>query len=798
VTEQSIKTYCALCISRCGAIARVRDGRFLALDPDPSHPTGQALCAKGRAAPELVYSKDRLLHPMKRTNPKGAADPGWQRIGWEEALDLVAEGMCGVAARHGPQAFAFSNASSSTTAAADHGPFLRRLTNAFGTPNQLSLWEMCGWGRAFATRFTFGVDLCGVVPGGAMPDIARAGCLVLWGYNPSASRLVHATQAVEAMKRGMRLVFVDPRRVGLASKADQWLRVRPGSDGALALGLANVMIARRWYDRAFIAEWSNGPLLVRVDGGRLLTGRDLEPDGSEQRYYAWDSAAGAPVAYDCATGRYERAGSALALEGEFEVATPSGRVTCRPVFALYAELCRRYSPEAIESTCWIPRAQLEATARLLWEARPVAYYAWSGHEQHANATQTARALSLLYALTGSFDVAGGNVIFPFVRSGAVAGEEFPSVGKMAKTIGLAERPLGPATARSVNTLDFYRAVVEGEPYPVRGLMGFGANSLVSLIDPGRARQALTALEFHVHVDMFVNPTAQYADVVLPAASPFEREAVRFGFDVNEKAQELVQLRQPIVAPQGESRSDTAIIFALAARLGFGAQFWNGDIDAALRAQLAPSGLSLESLRASPAGIRVPLETRFAKHTTANADGVPRGFATPSRKVELWSETLRRHGYAALPEFEEPEQSPLTRPALAQRYSLVLTCAKNTLFCNSQHRGLPSLRRRQVEPEIELHPDAALKRGIADGAWVTVETPEGSIRVVARFNASLDPRVAVGQHGWWQACADANAPGYDTLGSNSPNFNLLIGDRQLDPVSGTPAVRSSLCEIRACT
>ena len=86
---QRIQGYCALCISRCGSIAVIENGRLVALEPDPSHPTGKALCAKGRAAPELVYHPDRLHYPLKRTRPKGDPDPGWQRISWEEALDLA-------------------------------------------------------------------------------------------------------------------------------------------------------------------------------------------------------------------------------------------------------------------------------------------------------------------------------------------------------------------------------------------------------------------------------------------------------------------------------------------------------------------------------------------------------------------------------------------------------------------------------------------------------------------------------------------------------------------------------------
>jgi hypothetical protein len=166
---QHIHGYCGLCIARCGTVATVEDGRFTRLDPDPSHPTGQALCAKGRAAPELVYHPERLTYPLRRTRPKGDPDPGWERISWDAALDLTAAAMRRVAERHGPQAVAFTLASPSTTAIGDSTGFIQRLANAFGTPNTGITMDLCGWGRAFATRYTYGVGSVGVGSGGAMP-----------------------------------------------------------------------------------------------------------------------------------------------------------------------------------------------------------------------------------------------------------------------------------------------------------------------------------------------------------------------------------------------------------------------------------------------------------------------------------------------------------------------------------------------------------------------------------------------------------------------------------------------------
>ena len=288
---QRIHGYCGLCIARCGTVATVEDGRFTRLDPDPSHPTGQAICAKGRAAPELVYHPERLTHPLRRTRPKGDPDPGWERIGWDEALDLTAAAMRRVAERHGPQAVAFTVSSPSTTAIGDSTASSSGWRTPSAPRTRTSPSTSAAGGAPSPPATPMASAASASARGGAMPDIENSGVLILWGYNPSFTRLTHATAVVAALKRGMRLIVVDPRHVGLASKADLWLRVRPGTDGALALGLANLMIERGWYDRDFIRNWSNGPHLVRADTGRLLTERDLDPDGDAGRVLAWDSAA---------------------------------------------------------------------------------------------------------------------------------------------------------------------------------------------------------------------------------------------------------------------------------------------------------------------------------------------------------------------------------------------------------------------------------------------------------------------------------------------------------------------------
>ncbi|MCZ6524732.1 MAG: molybdopterin-dependent oxidoreductase [Alphaproteobacteria bacterium] len=434
--ERRIPGWCALCRSRCGGINVVRDGRLVAVEPDPRHPTGRALCAKGRAAPELVHHPERLMRPLMRSRPKGDADPGWREIPWDEALDRTAAALKRFADESGPESVVFAPTTPSGTAISDAIHWIERLIRAYGSPNNLFGTEICNWHKDVAHRYTFGAAV-------GTPDFGRVGCLVLWGHNPSAAWLAQAERAAEARRRGAKLVVVDPRRVGLAAKADQWLRVRPGSDGALALAIAGVMIEAGWYDEAFVRDWTNAAFLVRDDEDRLLTECDLIEGGRPDAYVAWDEEAARPVAFDCAAGAYDGPIGRTRLRGTIEVPAAKS-IACRPVFERFAALCGSLTPERAAAITWVPAERIRATARLLWEARPVAYHAWSGVGQHTNATQTERAIACLYALTGSFDAPGGNAYFARIPVNDVAGAELMTEAQAAKALGLKERPLGPA------------------------------------------------------------------------------------------------------------------------------------------------------------------------------------------------------------------------------------------------------------------------------------------------------------------------------------------------------------------
>src|SRR5262245_1382260 len=629
-TMRKVTGYCGFCAVHCPVTTTVDGPRVVSVEPDRAHPYGGAICVKGRAAPEFHDHRDRVNVPLRRTRPKTDPDPGWEPCSWDEALDLIARKLLEVRAASGAHAVAFNKGTVGGTALTDSERWLQRLINHFGTPNIGGTTHLCQWPRdTGGAQYTFGTH---ALP---MPDVARSACIVLWGSNPNGNFLSLATDIAEARARGARLLVVDPRRVGLANKADVWLQVRPGTDGALALGLIHLLIRERGYDAAFVREWTNAPFLVRDDTDALLTAADLH-GGSPGIYVAAAEADGALVLYDAARGAYASA-SPLALTGARAVRLADGReVTCRPVFERLASIAAAYDPATVARIVGAPAEKVVAAARLLAEHRPVSHYFHNGLVQHTNATQASRAIEILYALLGDFDRPGGNVPGPAPRVNDVSARGMLPEAMAALRLGRAERPIGPpVTPGTVTAYDLYRAILDGEPYPVRALVSFGANMLLANGDSLRGRRALEHLEFIAQVELVHTPTSRFADVLLPAASWMESPALKVGHRYPLDAMAHVQFREAVVPALHERRSDVDIIFGLATRLGLGDVFWNGDVEAGYRQLLEPAGVSLDELRALPYGIAArgaPVRYRkFAERDEGRS--AARGFATPTRKVE---------------------------------------------------------------------------------------------------------------------------------------------------------------------
>jgi anaerobic selenocysteine-containing dehydrogenase len=785
-----VRGYCALCTAHCATIAIVEEGKVTRLEPDHDHPNGGVLCVKGKAAPELVYHADRLNHPLKRTRPKSDTDPGWQRVSWDQALDEIAERLISIRDRFGARAVALAKGTRGGTSVSDAERWLARFLNGFGSPNWVSTTHVCNWHKDTGFSYTFGVEI-------PTPDVAQSNAFLLWGHNPSSTSLILAHDIVAAKKRGMKIVAVDPRRVGTAAQADVLLQVRPGADGALALALIDVLIGEKLYDREFVSQWTNGPFLLRTDTGKALTEADLMMTGSPQRFVVWDESANAPLVYDPSSGTFEKSSVRPALTGEHRIKTKGAEeIVCQPAFAALGALAGSYNAARSQSITWVDSEKVRQAAHLLAANRPVSLYMHNGVGQHTNATQTSRAIATLYALLGDFDRPGGNVVFPKTGVNAVAGKEFLPQEVALQRIGRERKPLGPpAKPGNCAAYDIFTAILEGTPYPVKAVLNFGSNTIMSTGDSQRAREAFHALDFAVATELFMTPTAELCDYVLPAASFLEMGNLAAGFEHRPKGKLHLQYRPAVVSPLAERRSDTWMIFELAKRVGLGREFWEGDTEAAYEHELAPTGVTLEQLKGSPGGISVAGAPRYRKFAANNVRGIAAGFNTPDKKVAIYSHAFAAHGFSPLPEYVEPLISPLSRRDLVDEYPLVLTNAKFTTYIHSQLRGLSSLRKTSPEPTADIHPDTAMPYGIKNRDWMIIESPRGAIMAKARVTDAIAPGVVCCQHGWWQDCKQLDLPGYASVGIGSANPSLLIGSDLADPISGSLPHRSYLCRVR---
>lgn len=327
------------------------------------------------------------------------------------------------------------------------------------------------------------------------------------------------------------------------------------------------------------------------------------------------------------------------------------------------------------------------------------------------------------------------------------------------------------------------------------MVAFGGNILTANSHSLRGREALTRLDFYVQTELFMTPSAEFADIVLPASTCYESFHLRLGFPNLLSSRKWVQYRPRVIPPLYETRSDMEILFDLGCRLGLGGQFWNGSLDEAFNSQLKPLGLNLDEVKNHPGGMSVDLPLTYEKYRQKDPEtGALRGFKTASKRVEIYSQLFKNYGYDPLPVYREPEIGPVSRQDLLQKYPLILTCSKLLPFCHGQHRSVPALRKLIPEPFVEIHPTTALQRGIVDGEWVRVETPEGKIKVKAKFKEAIRPDTVSVQHGWWQSCPELGLPGYPAFSSEGANANLLYSTQAIDPISGSVPYKAYLCEV----
>jgi anaerobic selenocysteine-containing dehydrogenase len=675
--EEIRRSICDMCcIGRCGIEVFVKDGRATRVRPFKDYPNGPP-CVKGNSILFQLYHPDRLKYPMKRTNSKGSARAAWQRISWDEALGTIAENLTKIKQKHGSEKVLFYAGDPKDPVR----PNLQRLALKFGSPNYGTESSVCHRATVLATSLN-GAGSSGLTPA------TRA--VIIWAHNPAWAMAREMQELIGAKERGAKIIDVDPRMAPTTRLADIHLQLRPGSDGALALGMSRVIINEKLFDEQFVLNWTQG-------------------------------------------------------------------------FQEFSDYVQQFTPENVEKIAGVPANKLVAAARLYASNKPTGWITSAATTvHHWNGCQNHRAISAMTAIAGAVSVPGiePSIPGPSLRDISEWRTLLPPLRN--KRVDLKDFPVWEQFIEEIQINRLPEYVKEGS---LRAGLFVGCNYRMWPQDQLYAK-AISDMEFTAGADFWLTPTMELMDIVLPAATSLER------LGPISVAGRTVLLPQPVVPPIGEARGDMAWMWDLAKRMGMGTDFWNGDVMATLDWQLEPLGIKASDLMEEPKGMEIPLPS-----TVKPASGKP-GFKTPSGKFELKSSILEKAGFDGLPTYREPPESPVAAPQMAGKFPLVLnTGSREPMYTHSRHRNNPRLRELQPDPKVDINPKDAEARGIKQGEDATVKTPAGSITVKANITNLAQPGVIHVFHGWPQA-----------------DVNTIMA-RTLDPISGFPAFKSQLCQVR---
>lgn len=662
---------CTICDIGCQLRAEAERGKVVRILPHEHPILAKNICFKGTAAPQIHNHPDRLLHPLKRVGARG--ENRWETISHEQALDEIAERLATIVAAHGPEALAVSTSNWNTAVENGMG---RRFMNVLGSPNWISGVAMCAGNTAAVNRLTYGW-----MP---MGDFPNTKCIVLFGHNPRRHSWTPIYNAINsARSNGAKLIVLDPRVSEQAAQADIHLQLRSGTDAAMCLGWLNVILGEGLYDEDFVRDWTIGfdDLRARVlqyplDRVADVTGVDPELIARAARMYATSGPAIIP--WTPTTDQQVSSTSAIRLHGIL-------RAVCGHLDVVGGEMLGGFNPSFVaESTLELHEAlsQEQRDKQLGSDKHPV--YTYRAQDLLGDATE--RVYGYRYA----------NIVMGCYMA-------HPS--------------------------SVFRAMADADPYPVRAFFVLGNNALMSYPNQQLVHRAILNQDLVVAHELFLTPTAQLADYVLPGDVFTERPNVNDTWSWTTR----LAVSEPVVVPPGECSSAFRFWRELAVRMGYGEHFPWETVEAVLDHRCAPMGKTFAEF-ASDTVMRLEVP-RYRGYRE-------RGFATPSGKVELRSSILEQLGFDPLPYHREP-------PACSDEFPLtVFVGVREDPYFQTGQRNIPVLRRRSPAPKTFLHPVDAAGAGVVDGDWARIESAHGSIVAKVEIRAEMRSGHVRVPHGWW--------------------------------------------------
>jgi anaerobic selenocysteine-containing dehydrogenase len=741
------------------------NGRLDHIEGDENDPiTRGRLCPRCLALKDYLYNPSRLLYPMKRAREERGNPEAWERVTWDEAYDLIVEKVDYCKEHWGAESIAVFEGTGR-----DGGIMGTELAqNVLGTPNYATPLSgfACYQPRNTATMSVLGayypeIDYAGGLPDGMDdPQYRIPEIIVLWGKNPLVSNgdglFGHAI--LDLMKRGTQIISVDPRVNWVATRSIHHLRLRPGTDTALAMAWLNVIMNEDLYDHDFVDMWCYGFEQLKATVNEMPPERAAEICGLDA-----DDIRVAARAYAAAA----QAGIAWGLA----IDTNWNGIQCgHCILALMA----------ITGNIDKPGGQIIGGSEADEE---------EVGEEVAAPSSDGDATTATDDINDAFQ-AGGSSFFWLMEGWNSMTDEVKD-----KIIGKEEYPLFVGSLSVAQSDMVFDAFTKGTPYQMRMVWIHSSNFLgpSCSAQPQDWAQALKEkTEFNFATDLFMTPTIEaVCDLVLPLTAAPEHNSVTFPhYGMTNIAICAVNKASD---PLGECRSDRTICCELGQRLGREPflERYHDEVDWITYKRLYNRD-SFQHL-AEAVHVKPGYEyNKFAKGLL-RGDRQP-GFTTASGRIELYSTMFEKCGESPLPYYMEPLYSPVSDPAYAEQYPFVLTTGARTYaFFHSEHRQIPRLRELNPDPLIEVNPEDAAERGIADGRWVEISNHQGAAKFKAKVTPTIRRGVLMAQHGWW---FPEQGPSTDNpYGVWQSNVNTLLPNHINGRLGFGAPYKNLMCTIR---
>ncbi len=814
---KKIKTSCRACIANCGVIATVKNGRVIKLEGNPEDKMSKGrMCAKGLAGIQALYHPNRNKYPMMRVGERGEGK--WKRISWEEAIDIIAHKLMETREKYGAETVFASTGGGGNPEIWS----IARFCNIFGTPN----WFEPGCAQCYLPR----VLAYTMMYGGVDPSIADSNALelyfpedtpiktlVLWGTDPSYSCPASGGGAVVDLRaKGVNTVVIDPRFTPDAAKANVWLPIRPGSDVALMMAWIRYIIENKLYDNEFVLKWTNLPYLVNTETKMLYRANVSTSTDEPDTFMVWDknSNCAMPLEYPW-NDNYD-----VELDGTFAI----DGITYKTGFTLLKERVEEYTLEKAAELCWLDANKIEEAIRLFTDNTPSGLAIGVATDQTPNSVQAAMAAATIDLLMGNVERPGA-LMQRFRTSGVfdmpnypvpIAANRLPDE-QLKKRLGGNEHK-GLHIWYAGHPTSILNAILTGEPYQPRVWLDRSGNKLGAVAEAGKWAEAIEKLDFIVHMYMYPTSFSAYADILLPTEEWLETDMMV------ETCNTLVARQQ--VTHLWETMDETVIWSKIAKRCGelgheacakaFDAEYMGKDLPYWDHVSelwdhfLGRIDLTWDKLKEIAPYEYMSKEDWRTYYVYLNKDektGKPAGFPTPSKKCELYLEsmiTLSRTGqpfakcelppaskeYDPLPYFLEPSESPMKGSELANEFPLVLTSGRVPYYHHNTLRNIPWLREIYPAPEVWIHPTAAKKYDVEDGDWIWVESKRGRIRGIACLTEGINPGTVCMERFWNPETLNTKTHGWQEM-----NVNVLTKSQApFNDVVGTYTLRAFLVKI----